>query len=182
MTEATGDSKAPEGASNTQTPDPEPEDKGKTFTQDELNEIISKEKAKLKASYEQKQKEQAKKDAEAKELERLEGEAKLKKQFEIRERELMEAKEKAEHELAVSNVKAELSRLGYSSVSDIAPSLIGQDEEETKGNVAKFDQMVQALVSEQVSKNMNRGAPPDPEAGSATPDAEIQAMRRAVGL
>ena len=112
----------------------------------------------------------------------MEGEAKLKKQFEIRERELTEAKEKAEHDLAVSNVKAELSRLGYSAVSDIAPSLIGKDEEETKGNVAKFDQMVQALVSEQVSKNMNRGAPPDPEAGSAAPDSEMQALRRAVGL
>lgn len=182
MTEATGDSKASEG-NPTPTPEPTPDKpEGKVFTQDELNEIISKEKAKVKASYERELKEQAKKDAEAKELERLEGEAKLKKQFEIRERELTEAKEKAERDLAVSNVKAELSRLGYSTVSDIAPSLIGKDEDETKGNVAKFDQMVQALVSEQVSKNMNRGAPPDPEAGSATPDAEMQTLRKAIGL
>lgn len=178
MTEEIGDKPSPEPNAN---PEPEkvPE---KTFTQDELNDIISKEKARLKASFEAKAQEQAKKDAEAKELERLDGEAKLKKQWEIKERELSERAQKAEHELAVSNVRVMLSEKGYADVSEIAPTLIGSTPEETEQNVSKFDQMVQKLVADKVAKSLNRGTPPDPSAGGEASDKDLQAVRRAMGL
>ena len=154
----------------------------KTFTQDELNDIISKEKAKLKASFDREQREQAKKDAEAQELARLDGEAKLRKEWEIKERELSERATKAEHDLAVSNARAMLSAKGYSDIADIAPYLIGKDADETELNVSRFDQMVQKLVSAQVAGNLNRGTPPDPSAGASPANADEVALRRAMGL
>lgn len=160
-----------------------PEDKpqGRTFTQDELNEIISKEKAKVKASYEREQEKRAKQEAEAKELERLEGEARLRKEWEIKERELTEARDRAQRDLAVSNVRAELSRMGYSGITEIAPTLIGKDEDATKENVVNFDRMVQRIVAEKVSAGLNRGAPPDPST-SRPAGEDISEARRAMGL
>lgn len=154
----------------------------KTFTQDELNDIISKEKAKLKASFEAKAKEQAEKEAEARELERLDGEAKLKKQWEIRERELSERATKAERDLAVSNARAMLASKGYGDVSDIAPYLVGEDAEQTEGNISKFDQMVQKLVAQQVAGNLAKGTPPDPAGGAPASDKDFEALRKAMGL
>lgn len=178
MTETPGN---PEPATETKTP--QPENVSKTFTQDELNEIISKEKAKLKASYEAKAQEQAKKDAEAQELARLDGEAKLKKQWEIRERELNERATKAEHDLAVSNAKASLASKGYADVADIAPYLIGKDADETEANVSKFDVMVQKLVSEKISSNLAKGTPPDPANGvNSSLKTDEEALRKAMGL
>lgn len=178
MTE-TGEAGTPSGTPEGQdTPKPDAE---KKFTQDELNEIISKEKAKIKASFEAKAQEQAKKDAEAQELARLDGEAKLKKQWEIKERELNERAIKAEHDLAVSNARASLASKGYGDVSDIAPYLIGKDADETEANVSKFDQMVQKLVADKVAGNLNRGTPPDPSAGG-TPLKEEEILRKAMGL
>lgn len=160
-----------------------PSDKpqGRTFTQDELNEIISKEKAKVRASYEREQEKRAKEEAEAKELERLEGEARLRKEWEIKERELTEARDRAQRDLAVSNVRAELSRMGYSEIAEIAPTLIGRDEDATKENVVAFDRMVQKLVSEKISAGLNRGAPPDPS-NSRPSGGDLSEVRRAMGL
>ena len=156
----------------------------KTFTQDELNDIIAREKAKVKASFEREQKEQAKKDAEARELERLDGEAKLRKEWEIKERELSERASRAEHDLAVSNVKVSLSAKGYGDIAnDIAPYLIGKDQDETDTIVTKFDAMVQKIVAEKVTGSMARGTPPDPAGGvSSTKDELEQALNRAMGL
>lgn len=155
----------------------------KTFTQDELNDIISKEKAKLKASFEREQKEQAKKDAEARELERLDGEARLRKEWEIKERELSERASKAEHDLAVSNVRASLSAKGYADIQEIAPYLVGKDAEETELIVSKFDTLVQKMVAEKVTGSLARGTPPDPAKGTSTPVDELeQALNKAMGL
>mgnify|MGYP004657069565 FL=1 len=154
----------------------------KTFTQDELNEIISKEKAKLKASYEAKAKEQAQKDAEAQELARLDGEAKLKRQWEIRERELTERVTKAEHDLAVSSARASLASKGYTDIAEIAPYLIGKDDTETEANVSKFDQMVQKLVADKVASSLAKGTPPDPATGESSLKTDEDALRKAMGL
>lgn len=179
----TGDSTAgAPSATSTTTTTTDHTTTGKTFTQDELNDIISKEKAKMKASYEREQKEQAKKDAEAQELARLDGEAKLRKEWEIKERELSERATKAEHDLAVSNARASLSAKGYTDVAEIAQYLIGKDSDETEANVSKFDKMVQKIVADQVSKNMNRGTPPDPSAGATSASADEEALRKAMGL
>lgn len=166
----------------TEVKQPQPNGESKTFTQDELNEIISKEKAKMKASYEAKAKEQAQKDAEARELERLDGEAKLKREWEIREKALSERATKAEHDLAVSNARASLASKGYADIADIAPYLIGKDEDETEANVSKFDAMVQKLVSEKVSSNLAKGTPPDPATGASSLKTDEEALRKAMGL
>lgn len=159
-----------------------PTESVKTFTQDELNDIISKEKAKITARYEQKAQEQAKKEAEAQELARLDGEAKLRKEWEIKERELQERAQKAEHDLAVSNARASLASKGYTDVADIAPLLIGSTAEETDAMVSKFDQMVQKLVADRVAGSLAKGAPKDPAAGSPVSDPDMAALRKAIGL
>ena len=165
---------APDAGEPTPTPEP------KTFTQDDLNRIVSKEKESLKSRYEAEIAEMKRKDAESKEIERLQGEERLKKEFEIKERELTEAKTKAERALAIANVRSSLASKGYGDLGDMASNFIGQDADATEKNVVAFDQMVQRLVSERVAGNLAKGAPP--ESKDTSRDADVAMLRKAVGL
>ena len=157
-------------------PTPEP----KTYTQDDLNRIISKEKMSLKSRYEAEIAEMKRKDAESKEIERLQGEERLKKEFEIKERELVEAKTKAERALAIANIRSSLASKGYGDLGDMASNFIGADADTTEKNIVAFDQMVQRLVSERVAGNLAKGAPP--ESKDTSRDADVAMLRKAVGL
>lgn len=165
---------APDAGEPTPTPEP------KTFTQDDLNRIVSKEKESLKSRYEAEIAEMKRKDAESKEIERLQGEERLKKEFEIKERELTEAKTKAERALAIANVRSSLASKGYGDLGDMASNFIGQDADATEKNIVAFDQMVQRLVSEKVAGNLAKGAPP--ESKGASDDSEVANLRKAMGL
>ena len=167
---------APDTGEPTPTPTPEP----RTFTQDDLNRIVSKEKESLKSRYEAEIAEMKRKDAESKEIERLQGEERLKKEYEIKERELTEAKVKAERALAMANVRASLASKGYGDLGDMASNFIGQDADTTEKNIVAFDQMVQRLVSERVAGNLAKGAPP--ESKDTSVDADMAMLRKAVGL
>lgn len=165
---------APDAGEPTPTPEP------KTFTQDDLNRIVSKEKESLKSRYEAEIAEMKRKDAESKEIERLQGEERLKKEFEIKERELTEAKTKAERALAIANVRSSLASKGYGDLGDMASNFIGADADATEQNIVAFDQMVQKLVSEKVSSNLAKGAPP--ESKGTSDDSEVANLRKAMGL
>lgn len=165
---------APDAGEPTPTPEP------KTFTQDDLNRIVSKEKESLKSRYEAEIAEMKRKDAESKEIERLQGEERLKKEFEIKERELTEAKTKAERALAIANVRSSLASKGYGDLGDMASNFIGTDADATEKNIVAFDQMVQKLVSEKVAGNLAKGAPP--ESKGTSDDADIANLRKAMGL
>lgn len=176
MTDAT-DAPKPQGDPVPETPTEKTE---KTFTQDDFDRAMAKERKKWEARYE----EADRKAREEKDLERLEGEAKLQRQWEIRERELKQAKEEAERKLAISSVESKLATMGYSEIKDIAPALIGEDESATDANVTAFGKMVQTLVAAEVSKSLAAGPPADPSAGNRPdPNATLkQEMRQAAGL
>lgn len=165
---------APDAGEPTPTPEP------KTFTQDDLNRIVSKEKESLKSRYEAEIAEMKRKDAESKEIERLQGEERLIKEFEIKERELTEAKTKAERALAIANVRSSLASKGYGDLGDMASNFIGTDADATEKNIVAFDQMVQKLVSERVAGNLAKGAPP--ESKDTSDDSEVANLRKAMGL
>ena len=180
MAEGTIESGTPAPDTGEPTPTPTPTPEPKTFTQDDLNRIVSKEKESLKSRYEAEIAEMKRKDAESKEIERLQGEERLKKEFEIKERELTEAKVKAERALAMANVRASLASKGYGDLGDMASNFIGTDADATEKNVVAFDQMVQRLVSERVAGNLAKGAPP--ESKDTSRDADVAMLRKAVGL
>ena len=176
MAEGTIESGTPAPDTGEPIPTPEP----KTFTQDDLNRIVSKEKESLKSRYEAEIAEMKRKDAESKEIERLQGEERLKKEFEIKERELVEAKTKAERALAIANIRSSLASKGYGDLGDMASNFIGADADTTEKNIVAFDQMVQRLVSERVAGNLAKGAPP--ESKDTSRDADVAMLRKAVGL
>lgn len=175
MTDATEAPKNPADPVPDSTPD-----KHLNISQDELDRVVTKERKKWEAHYQ----EDLRKQREQQDLAKLEGEARLKREWEIKERELKEAKEVAERKLAISIVESKLATMGYSEVTDIAPFLIGEDEKATEANVASFGKMVKSLVASEVAKGLASGAPADPSAGSR-PDANaalFAEMRKAAGL
>lgn len=184
MTDATGGT--PEAGTGTGAGEPTPEtktDEPKMLSQDEVDKIVAKEKAKARASVEREFQEQAKKEAEQRELERLQGEERVKREWEIKERELTERAKKAEQELAISRAQAMLASKGYGELTEFAANFVGADEKATEDNVAKFDQAVQKLVSAKVSQNLNHGAPPDPNAGGQSKKDDLEAIiSKAMGL
>lgn len=157
---------------------PEP----KMLTQDEVNRIVEKEKARVKAQYERAEAERIAAAEEQQRLEALKGEEKLKEKHRLEKEKLEKELSMARHGLAVANARSKLSSMGLDP--EFAENLIGADDDATDANIDRFNKMVEALVTKKVQGNLQRGAPPDPEAGGRpSPDAaELQALRSIVGL
>lgn len=157
---------------------PEP----KMLTQDEVNRIVEKEKARVKAQFERAEQERIAAAEEQQRLEALKGEEKLKEKHRLEKERLEKELSEAKRGLAVANAQAKLSSLGLDP--EFAVNLIGADDETTEANITRFSQMIEALVTKKVQGNLQHGAPPDPEAGGRpSPEAdEMKSLRAIAGL
>ena len=140
----------------------------KQFTQTEVNEMISKRVNEINAS-----KQKAIDDAVAKEVKKLqdkqriaslEGEERLKAEYQQKLDEI-EAQRKAQAEqlataqrdLAISKAQASLASLDLPP--DFAENLIGKDDAETEKNIQAFNSKVNELVAKKVNESIARNTP-----------------------
>lgn len=157
--------------------EPQPEG-SKTFTQDEVDKIVS---ARLKAERERREREdrtRADEAAEQARIAQLEGEERVKAEYEqkvkARDTELAELK----RTLAITRAQGELAKQGLPA--EFACNLIGEDDDHTDANIAAFSKSVSDLVARQVSESLNRGAPPAGQGAGPTKEDELS--RRLDGL
>lgn len=144
------------------------EEPTQTFTQDDVNRIVGQEKARLKAQYEKQQADYTKTYEENARIAGLKGEERARAEAQREHDQLVKERDELKRNLAIANASAQLSSLGLDPA--FAENLIGPDEDVTKANVERFNQMVQSLVAKQVQGNLHRGAPPDPQAGGKSSD------------
>ena len=173
----------PEGKPGVEPGTPEPaKPEPKMLTQDEVNRIVEKEKARVKAQYEKAEAERIAAAEEQQRLEALKGEEKLKEKHRLEKERLEKELSETKRGLAIANAQAKLSSLGLDP--EFAENLIGADEEVTEANITRFNQMIEALVTKKVQGNLQHGAPPDPEAGGRpSPEAdELNKLRAIAGL
>ena len=153
----------------------------KKFSQAEVDEMISKRLAKEKSARER---EDAEKEAERQkqaEVDKLNGEEKLKAQYQMSLDKEKSARTEAERKLRIATTGVSLSKLGYDS--EFAEILARDTDEDTDAMVTKFDKMVKNLVKQEVLKTQSHGAPPIPEGGShSARDDILEQSRRAAGL
>ena len=149
--------------------EPKPESKEKTFTQAEVEKMIQERLNREKRAAEKQ-----------KEIDSLEGEAKLKAQFDSQMEQMRSERDEAQKALRSAKAGVELSKLGFSP--DFAPMMIGEDDEATKKNIDNLAEMVNKQVQEIVASKMKKGAPPVPEGAPSEGHALRDKMRAAAGL
>lgn len=158
---------------NSGTPNPEV----KTFTQEELDKIISERMNRAKASEEkaiQEALDKAKAEwEESQRISTLQGEERMKAEF---QKELSKAQKTADttsqqlanvqRELAVTKAQAQLAALDLPT--EFASNFLGKDDAETTQNIQGFSAKVNELVAAKVNESLARGAP---SANNANPTA-----------
>ena len=149
--------------------EPKPESKEKTFTQAEVEKMIQERLNREKRAAEKQ-----------KEIDSLEGEAKLKAQFDSQMEQMRSERDEAQKALRIAKAGVELSKLGFSP--DFASMMIGEDDEATKKNIDNLAEMVNKQVQEIVASKMKKGAPPVPEGAPSEGQALRDKMRAAAGL
>lgn len=145
------------------------ESKERTFTQAEVEKMIQERLNREKRAAEKQ-----------KEIDSLEGEAKLKAQFDSQMEQMRSERDEAQKALRIAKAGVELSKLGFSP--DFAPMMIGEDDEATKKNIDNLAEMVNKQVQEIVASKMKKGAPPVPEGAPSEGQALRDKMRAAAGL
>nr|DAH33964.1 MAG TPA: Major head protein [Caudoviricetes sp.] len=152
----------------------EPQPELKTFTQDEVDKIVSQ---RLKAERERRDREdktRADEAAEQARIAQLEGEERVKAEYEqkvkARDTELAELK----RTLAVTRAQGELAKQGLPV--EFAGNLIGDSDDQTDANIAAFSKSVSDLVARQVSESLNRGTPPAGQGAGPTKEDEMSSM------
>ena len=150
-----------------------------TFTQDEVDKILSERLARERKKYTE---EIAKKEAEARqqmELSKLEGIEKLKKEAELERERLAKERDEYRTELRLANARAALSAVGLSA--EFAETVVGEDDEATKRRISELSKHIEAQVSAKIKESLNRGAPP--KAGGVEPSSPYdEIVRKSMGL
>lgn len=157
----------PEGKEEEKDSDPEEEEKPKTFTQDEVNQMIEKrlarEKAKLKAETEE-----AVKTAQAEAAKLAKMNADQKREYEAQKKDEQIAKQQEEiARLKAEALRSELSKQvgselqaeGYPATVDVMEFVVGKDAEETKARKDRFIAIIQADRKAQAEKRATGRTP-----------------------
>lgn len=148
----------------------------KTFTQEEVDTLIKNRLA-------QERKAREKEDAERKrksEIEKMDGEQKLRAEHEQALKELNESLNAARRESAELKVGKQLATLGYDA--EFAPLLTGADDTESRTNVERFDKMISRLVDDRVKKSLASGAPGIPGGTDTKEKDDLARLYKAAGL
>ena len=162
----------------------------KEFTQADLNKIVSERVNEVKANKEKAIEDAVKKAREeweeAKKIESLQGEEKMKAEFQ-KQLNKTEAMHKAleqqfadtKRQLAVTKAESELAKLGLPT--DFAENLIGEDDAKTTSNIQVFNAKVNEFVTAKVNEALARGAPRVSDAQTTRPD-QFAEIDRAMGF
>ncbi len=130
----------------------------KTFTQAEVDEIVSKRLKSEKDRREREDRERAEKEEKARKIAALEGEERIKAEYEAKMQERDTELARMKRDLAISRTEAKLSAKGLPI--ELAGNLIGEDDEKTDANIHALVTAVNNLVAEKVKGNLNHGTPP----------------------
>lgn len=174
-----------EEAAESEEPAEEQHEETKTFTQDEVNEMIKKrlarEKAKLKAETEE-----AVKTAQAEAAKLAKMNADQKREYEEKKKDEQIAKQQEEiSKLKAETLRAELSRQvgselqteGYPATVDVMEFVVGRDAEETKARKDKFISIIQADRKAQAEKRAT-GTTPKQYGGGQKTDPFASIMKK----
>jgi len=174
-----------EEAAESEEPAEEQQEEAKTFTQDEVNEMIKKrlarEKAKLKAETEE-----AVKTAQAEAAKLAKMNADQKREYEEKKKDEQIAKQQEEiAKLKAETLRAELSRQvgselqteGYPATVDVMEFVVGMDAEETKARKDKFISIIQADRKAQAEKRAT-GTTPKQYGGGQKTDPFASIMKK----
>lgn len=163
-----------------------PESGEAKFTQDDLNRIIDERLKRAEASKAKAVEDALKEERERQRIAGLEGEEKLKAQYEAKLAEIAKAQEtrdaelaQARRDLAVTKAEAKLASLGLPV--ELASNLIGEDDKATERNIAALQKSVNDLVTKKVSEGLNHGAPRAGGIADSKSDMEAE-FRRLMGI
>ena len=159
------------------TDDPKADEK--QFSQADLDNLAGKVRAEERAKMDAAAKLKAANDAEAARIAALQGEEKIKAEYNQRIKLVEEEKAKYVAELSKTKAVAELATLGYNS--QFASYVVDADEAVMKANIAGFDKMVKAEIAKQISASVRRATPGDPTGGKAD-DSTLEHLRKVAGL
>lgn len=157
------------------------EPKTVSMTQDALDKLISERVNRAVTTAKGKwDKEKAAADKEAAEkadLEKLEGEARAKKEYELAQKKLTEERDAAYKDLRLMKARATLAEKGLNA--DFASTMVGADDEQTKKNIDALEKMVNDQVQAKAAESLKKGAPPTPnsnEGGNGIKDVIFDAF------
>lgn len=159
-----------------ETPAPEPV---RTFTQEEVNDMISKRLNEDRAAREREAQKTKAKEDEAKRIATLEGDAKRSAELEAQLKEQSEKLAEANRQLAVTRAQSKLLSAGLPA--ELADNVIGRDDAETDARIAALSKTVADQVAKQVQAGLNHGTPPQGDAPSSM-DAYKAELSRVMGL
>ena len=136
----------------------------KQFTQTEVNDMMQKRLAREATARQKAIEEAIAEDRKKREIESLQGEERIKAEYESKLAESQRVQDEnakkyaeLERELAVTKAQAQLSSLGLPA--ELAPNVIGSDDKETAKNIAALSKAVNDLVAKKVNEGLNHGAP-----------------------
>lgn len=156
-----------------------------TMTQADLDRIIQDRLSKQKASLERSMAKAREDEAEAARIKSLEGEERVRAEFEARIKAQNDQLKEAEarnaeiaRELAVSKATTKLAAQGLPV--ELAPRITGDTDAETDANIAAIRKVIETEVSKQVQAGLAHGAPANAQANPSDSvlDEIARAMRR----
>lgn len=164
---------------NVETGVPTPEEE-KRFTQADLDALITKRLAEERSRRDREEKEKSKKAEEQAKIAKLEGEERIRAEYEAKLKEIQESEALAKRALSISKVETMLS--AQRLPPELAPNLLGEDDEATKSNVDAFVKAVSAEVAKQVAEGLSHGTPPAQGGSPSEKDALAAKLDRIMGI
>lgn len=157
----------------------EPTENPKTFTQAELDKIVQERLAQFKRKAEKEAEDARKKAEDQASLEKLQGEERLKKQFEMDKAKLEQERDTFLRDLRLARAESMLASKGLDA--KFAPNMIGATDEETKANIDALEKLVGDMVAAKTKEALAKGAPPAGNGGNPQNDL-LAIARKAAGL
>lgn len=151
----------------------------KTFTQDEVDKIVQDRLAQQKRKTEKESEDARRKAEEQASLEKLQGEERLKKQFELDKARLEQERDAFLRDLRLARAESMLASKGLDA--RFAPNMIGDSDEATRTNIDALEKLVNDMVATKTKEALGKGAPPAGN-GTTTQNDLLNVARKAAGL
>lgn len=151
----------------------------KTFTQEELDKIVQDRLAQHTRKVEREQERLRRESQEQADLEKLQGEERLKKQYEMDKSRLEQERDTYLRDLRLARAESMLASKGLDP--KFAPNMIGATDEETKANIDALEKLVGDMVAAKTKEALAKGAPPAGNGGNPQNDL-LAIARKAAGL
>lgn len=152
----------------------------KEYSKNDVNEMISSRVNELNAKWEKEIAKLNKAQAEAERIASLQGEERVKAEYEAKLKETSDSLAQARHELAVSKAQAKLTARGLPP--ELADNVLGADDKETDSKIDLLAKTVSDQVAKQVSANLSHGTPPQGGSPPSEKDAIAARLDRVMGM